>query len=96
MDSVGGQYNAFTDKEVTGFWAKVDKKHSDIALDWITDIFLNSKFDAKEMEREKGVIIEEVNMYLDTPMAYIGELWETLLYGDSRPVGVLLEKKKIF
>src|SRR5947207_12360507 len=41
LDKVGGMYNAFTSKEVTGFWAKVDKKHADIALDWISDIFLN-------------------------------------------------------
>jgi len=96
LDSVGGEYNAFTSKEVTGFWAKVDKRHSDVALDWIFDIFLNSKFDAKEMEREKGVIIEEVNMYLDTPTAYIGDLWEKLLYGDQ-PAGwrVLGEKENI-
>ncbi len=96
LDSVGGEYNAFTSKEVTGFWAKVDKKHSDVALDWISDIFLNSKFDEKEMEREKGVIIEEVNMYLDTPTAYIGDLWEKLLYGDQ-PAGwrVIGEKENI-
>jgi predicted Zn-dependent peptidase len=86
LDSVGGEYNAFTSKEITGYWAKVDKRHSDVALDWIADIFLNSKFDEKEMEREKGVIIEELNMYLDTPTAYVGELWETLLYGDT-PAG---------
>ncbi len=96
LDSVGGEYNAFTSKEVTGFYAKVDKKHSDIALDWISDIFLNSKFDEKEMEREKGVIIEEVNMYLDTPTAYVGELWEKLLYGDQ-PAGwrIIGEKENI-
>jgi len=96
LDSVGGVYNAFTSKEVTGFWAKVDKRHCDIALDWISDIFLNSKFDEKEMEREKGVIIEEVNMYLDTPMAYIGDLWEELLYG-NQPAGwkVIGEKENI-
>ena len=96
LDSVGGEYNAFTSKEVTGFWAKVDKKHSDVALDWITDIFLNSKFDEKEMNREKSVIIEEVNMYLDTPMAYVGELFEKLLYGDT-PAGwrVIGEKENI-
>ena len=96
LDSVGGQYNAFTSKEVTGFWAKVDKEHSDIALDWISDILLNSKFEEKEMEREKGVIIEEVNMYLDTPMAYISDLWENLLYGDQ-PAGwkVIGEKENI-
>jgi predicted Zn-dependent peptidase len=86
LDAVGGEYNAFTSKEITGFWAKVDKSHSDIAVDWITDIFLNSKFDEVEMQREKGVIIEEVNMYLDTPTAYIGDLWEELLYGDQ-PAG---------
>jgi predicted Zn-dependent peptidase len=86
LDSIGGAYNAFTSKEVTGFWAKVDKRHSDIALDWISDIFLNSKFEEREIEREKGVIIEEVNMYLDTPMAYLGDLWEKLLYGDQ-PAG---------
>ncbi len=96
LDSVGGEYNAFTSKEVTGFWAKVDKKHSDVALDWISDIFINSKFDEVEMNREKGVIIEEVNMYLDTPTAYIGDLWENLLYGDQ-PAGwrVIGEKENI-
>jgi len=96
LDSIGGEYNAFTSKEVTGYWAKVDKKHVDVALDWISDIFLNSKFDEKEIEREKGVIIEEVNMYLDTPTAYVGELWESLLYGDQ-PAGwrVIGEKENI-
>jgi predicted Zn-dependent peptidase len=96
LDNVGGEYNAFTSKEVTGFYAKVDKSHCDIALDWITDIFLNSKFNEKEMEKEKGVIIEEVNMYLDTPTAYIGDLWESLLYGDQ-PAGwrVIGEKENI-
>src|SRR5574343_560699 len=96
LDSVGGQYNAFTSKEVTGYWAKVDKKHVNIAMDWISDIFLNSKFDGNEMEREKGVIIEELNMYLDTPTSYIGDLWENLLYGDQ-PAGwkVIGEKENI-
>jgi len=86
LDMVGGEYNAFTSKEVTGFWAKVEKSKQDIALDWISDIFLNSKFDEKEIEREKGVILEELNMYLDTPTAYVSELWEKLLYGDQ-PAG---------
>lgn len=86
LDSIGGEYNAFTGNEVTGYWAKVDKKHTDTALDWISDIFLNSKFDAQEIEREKGVIIEEANMYLDTPRSYIQDLWNELLYGDT-PAG---------
>ncbi len=96
LDMIGGQYNAFTSKEVTGFWAKVDRKHADIALDWISDIFLNSKFEAKEIEREKGVVIEELNMYLDTPTAYVSELFEDLLYKDQ-PAGwrIVGEKESI-
>jgi len=96
LDQIGGQYNAFTSKEVTGFWAKVDKRHIDVALDWISDIFLNSKFEAQEIEREKGVVIEELNMYLDTPTAYVSELFEELLYGDE-PAGwrIVGEKENI-
>lgn len=96
LDMIGGQYNAFTSKEMTGFWAKVDKKHADVALDWISDMFLNSKFEAKELEREKGVVIEELNMYLDTPTSYVAELFEDLLYGDQ-PAGwrIVGEKENI-
>jgi len=88
LDEVGGNYNAFTGKELTGYWAKVDSKHLNIALDWVSDIFLNSKFEQKEINKERGVIIEEFNMYLDTPMAYIDDLWEKLLYG-NQPAGWL-------
>jgi predicted Zn-dependent peptidase len=86
LDRVGGRYNAFTSKEFTGYWAKVGAEHLDLALDWVSDILLNSKFDGAEIEKERGVIIEEINMYQDTPMAYVGELWEGLLYGDQ-PAG---------
>ncbi|MFH0739831.1 MAG: pitrilysin family protein [bacterium] len=86
LDRVGGFYNAFTSKEYTGYFAKVDSKHTDLALDWVSDIFLNSKIDSKEIEKERGVIIEELNMYLDTPVRHIRDLFETLLYGDQ-PAG---------
>jgi len=86
LDRVGGEYNAFTGGEFTGYWAKVDAKHLDLALDWISDIFLNSKFDEKEIEREKGVIIEEINMRLDMPTSYVFDLWDKLLYQDQ-PAG---------
>ncbi|MBI4709197.1 MAG: insulinase family protein [Candidatus Portnoybacteria bacterium] len=88
LDAVGGSYNAFTSKEMTGYWAKVDASHFDLALDWVSDIFLNSKLEEEEIEREKGVILEEVNMYLDTPMTDIWHIWEKLLYGDQ-PAGWL-------
>jgi len=86
LDRVGGEYNAFTGKEYTGYYAKVDAKYLDLALDWVSDIFLNSKLDPQEIEREKKVIIEEINMYLDTPIKYIEDLWEKLLYG-NQPAG---------
>ena len=83
LDRVGGMYNAFTSKELTGYWTKVASEHLDLALDWVSDIFLNSKLEPPEIKREKGVIIEEINMHLDTPMRYIEDLWEKLLYGDQ-------------
>lgn len=86
LDKVGGVYNAFTGEEYTGYLAKVDSGHLDLALDVISDILLNSKFDPEEIERERGVIVEELNMYKDTPMRYVMELFQQLLYGDQ-PAG---------
>ena len=86
LDRIGGEYNAFTSKEHTGYYAKVNFKHFDLALDWISDIFLNSQLDEREIAKEKGVILEEINMYLDTPMHYVGHLWEQVLYNDQ-PAG---------
>lgn len=96
LDKIGGQYNAFTSKETTGFWAKVDKQHTEVALDWISDMFLNAKFEAAEIDREKGVVIEELNMYLDTPTSHVSELFEDLLYKDQ-PAGwrIVGEKENI-
>lgn len=95
LDRVGGEYNAFTGKEHTGYWAKVDAKHLDLALDWVSDIFLNSKLNAEEIERERGVIIEEMNMYLDEPIKYIWDLWDKLLYGDQPAGWSIIGEKEI-
>jgi predicted Zn-dependent peptidase len=65
----------------------------DLALDWVSDILLNSKFEEKEMVKEKKVIIEEINMYLDMPMSYVHDLWERLLYGDQ-PAGWMIAGEK--
>lgn len=86
LDRVGGIYNAFTGQEYTGYYVKVKADFFDLALDIISDIFLNSKLDPKEIEKEKGVIIEEINMYYDHPMQYVHSLWNSLLYGDQ-PAG---------
>jgi predicted Zn-dependent peptidase len=93
LDKIGGGYNAFTGQERTGYWAKVDGKHLDLALDWVSDIFLNSRLRPKDIEVERGVIIEEINMYLDTPMDYIADVWLKLLYGDQ-PAGWLVSGEK--
>ena len=86
LDRIGGIYNAFTGEEYTGYFAKVASAKFDLALDWVSDIFLNSILPEKEVNREKGVIIEEINMVNDNPMVYVETLWNKLLYGDQ-PAG---------
>ncbi len=86
IDAIGGEFNAFTGKEATGYYVKCAAEHRDIALDVLVDMLRNSRFAEDEIEREKGVIVEEMNMYFDTPRDYIGGVYESLLYGDQ-PLG---------
>ena len=86
LDGIGAEYNAFTGKEYTGYYAKASVKKIDTVMDVVFDIFLNSKLDEKELDMERGVIIEELNMYRDMPQRYVGNLFERLLYGDQ-PAG---------
>jgi len=86
LDRVGGIYNAFTGEDYTGYFAKVKSSYFDLALDIISDIYLNSKLDPEEVEKEKNVIIEEINMRYDHPSSYVQIMWEKLLYGDQ-PAG---------
>jgi predicted Zn-dependent peptidase len=86
VDSLGGEFNAFTSKEYTGYYVRCAADHRDQALDILVDMLRHSKFDPEEIEREKGVIIEEMNMYYDTPRDFIGGVYDHLLYGDQ-PLG---------
>jgi len=86
LDGVGGEFNAFTGEEFTGYYVKVATAHFDLALDVVSDILLHSKFNAKEINKERGVIIEEINMNNDNPMRKVLEVWNELLYGDQ-PAG---------
>ncbi len=86
LDSIGAESNAFTGQEFTGYWAKADAKHFTKIFDVISDIYLNSTFPEVEMQKEKGVIIEEINMYEDLPNQHVQELFMKLLYGDT-PAG---------
>jgi len=93
LDGIGAEYNAFTSKDQTGYYIKVNYQHLDLALDMLSDLLVNSKFDAKELDRERGVIIEEINMYEDNPMAHIEDVFESGLYGDT-PLGWNIAGKK--
>jgi predicted Zn-dependent peptidase len=86
IDAIGGEFNAFTGKEYTGYYVRCAAESRDVALDVLVDMLRNSKFDQDEIEREKGVIIEEMNMYYDTPRDFISGVYEELLYGDQ-PLG---------
>lgn len=86
LDAIGAQYNAFTGHEYTGYYAKSDYKNLDTILDVVSDIYLNPVFPEKEIEKEKGVIIEEINMYLDLPQTVAIYDFLKLLYGDH-PAG---------
>lgn len=86
LDSLGCQYNAFTGHEYTGYYAKGDAKNFKKIFDIVSDIYLNSTLPEIEMEKEKGVIIEEINMYEDIPQMQVQELFEKSLYGDQ-PAG---------
>ncbi len=86
IDAIGGEFNAFTGKEYTAYYVKCAAEHRDVALDVLVDMLRNSRLDAEEIDREKGVIVEEMNMYFDTPRDYIGGVYEELLYGDQ-PLG---------
>src|SRR6478609_11644868 len=86
VDGIGGEFNAFTGKEYTGYYVKCAADFRDTALDVLVDMLRNSKFAEDEIEREKGVIVEEMNMYFDTPRDFIGGVYEQLLYGDQ-PLG---------
>ena len=86
VDAIGGEFNAFTGKEYTAYYVRCAAEHRDVALDVIVDMLRNSKFDAGEIDREKGVIIEEMNMYFDTPRDFVDGVYEELVYGDH-PLG---------
>ncbi|MDP2720438.1 MAG: pitrilysin family protein [bacterium] len=86
IDGIGGEFNAFTSKEYTGYFVKASTQHFELVMDVLSDMLQNSKFEQKEIDRERGVIFEELRMYLDTPVRYIHDLYEQLLFGDQ-PLG---------
>ncbi len=81
IEDVGGQINAFTGKEATCFYVKTLDSHLELALDVISDMLFNSKFLPEDIEKEKGVIIEEINMSEDSPEDVLADLHSEAIWG---------------
>jgi predicted Zn-dependent peptidase len=86
VEGVGGIINAGTDKEMTVFWCKVADAHFPVALDVLSDLLCNSRFDSNDIEQERRVIIEEINMHMDIPQQRVNMLIDELLWPDQ-PLG---------
>ena len=86
LDNLGATFNAFTGHEYTGYYAKAEPQHVSHLLDVISDIFLNSTFPKEEIDKERGVIFGEIDMYEDTPQDIVGNSFTDVLYGDQ-PAG---------
>jgi predicted Zn-dependent peptidase len=83
LDTVGADYNAFTGKDFTGYYVKIDSRHFNLALDMLHDILYHSKFEDKELQQERKVIMEEIHMYHDNPMRRIEDLIEEVVFKGS-------------
>lgn len=86
IDRVGGEFNAFTGEEYTGYYVKLAAEHLGHGAEVVSDILLRPLFPQEEIDRERGVIIEEIRMYTDTPMRHIHHLWQEVQFGDH-PLG---------
>ena len=87
LEGLGSVYNAFTGKDHTAYYAKVSSRYVDRALDVISDIFLNSILPKKEITKERGAILQEINMYEDMPMRTVNDVFDALLFGSEAPLG---------
>lgn len=96
IEEVGGQINAFTGKESTCFYAKVLDSHLKLALDVMSDMLFNSKFSPEDIEKEKSVVIEEINMSEDSPEDVLLDLYSTAAWGnDSLSYPILGTKESV-
>lgn len=80
LDRYGAEYNAYTGKDLTGYYVKIDAARVGVAVDLLYDMLFNSKFDEKEMAREKNVIIEEIKMYEENPIMHVEDLLEEVMF----------------
>src|SRR3989344_2293539 len=90
VESMGGMYNAYTSRDYTGYFIKAAAKHLPHLVEILSDMTLNSLLKQEEIDREKGVIIQEMMMYEDTPLRRIEEEYEGLLFGEKSHLGRLI------
>lgn len=94
LDAIGAEYNAFTGREITGYYIKTDLRQLKKVIDIISDIFLHPLFKEEDIEKEKGVILEEINLYQDLPPKHIYDLLLELLYKNQPGGRPILGKKE--
>ncbi len=94
LDGVGADFNAFTGKDYTGYYIKLSREHLTLALDIISDMLLHSKFSETEINKERKVITEEINMYFDNPIMLVDDVFEELMFGKKHPLGQMISGPK--
>jgi predicted Zn-dependent peptidase len=94
LDSVGAIYNAFTAKDFTGYFIKINYENFEQAMDLLSDMLYNSVFRLSDINKERGVITEEINLYEDNPMFYVGDLFEQTIFGENSLGRLIIGTKK--
>ena len=87
LDGIGANFNAYTSQEYTGFYVQAEASHFPLIADVLHEMFYQPSYASEDIEREKGVIVEEINMYRDLPQRHVGDVLFELLYGNSTPMG---------
>ena len=85
MDAVGGQLNAFTGRDCTCFYAKVIDENLELAVDILADLVVNATMDSVELEKERGVILEEISMDEDSPEDLVHDMLQLAQFGEQSP-----------
>ncbi|AKM81814.1 MAG: Peptidase M16 domain protein [Candidatus Pacebacteria bacterium GW2011_GWF2_38_9] len=94
LDSIGADFNAFTSKEYTGYYVKSASANFSLALDVLSDMLFRPKLRQEDIDREKGVIIEELNMYADNPSAHIADVFEEMIFTDRALAHQIIGRKE--
>ena len=95
VDSVGGFINAYTSEETTAYFVKLLEQDLHVGIDVISDILQNSTFESQELEKERGVILQEIGMYLDDPSEMVGDYWQRTAFPNQSIGRLIIGKKEI-